>query len=522
MPQPASGHLPATPSKPLGHIGRFVRLGLIGLVILPIVLGDRLGLAASTQSLTVEASADAQVRANFPTRNYGDGIRLRTRVKVRDNQRTLIRFTLPAFEGSVKSVQLRLFVRDRSDDGGSIRQVLGPWSESSVTWLKAPLLASRVIGRIGSTGRTGSWIGVPLKLDGLRSGQKVDLAIVGASANGALFASRESGKGPRLIVTFDRASTPPAAPTSNPTTAPASNPTPNPASNPTSAPPVSGGNSEAGAAPASGKGPLVCPPGRVNFESRGWWTPAGVHIDEYRGIDIEMCFPTGGTLSGNVPFLLHVQLRDNPAVINFLRIAIADSGGNSNGFYQKVHLDPGPDGYGEWYIPAVVNTRVRGHDGWQEFRFTANVSSDPDHNRHYQSTGLQANLQNGLPEQGTYRRNPWWESRGWYESTGYTNVRLFQVPPTAPVSGNWAVRWSCSPTGSPATYHALYVDANTHAIPMVLPRKYSEGTGAFNGTTNIDTTALSNGLHKLLLRCDARIGAGTDSALTQILFRVNN
>src|SRR4029077_17908444 len=115
-------------------------------------------------------------------------------------------------------------------------------------------------------------------------------------------------------------------------------------------------------------------------------------------------------------FLLHVQLRDNPAVINFLRIAIADSGGNSNGFYQKVHLDPGPDGYGEWYIPATVNTAVRGHDGWQEFRFTANVGSDPDNKRHYQSTGLQANLQNGLPEQGGYRRGTWWEARGWYES----------------------------------------------------------------------------------------------------------
>ena len=531
MPLPAHGQLSTNPSKPLGTFGRFARLGLIGLFVLPFVLGTELVLVASTQSISVDASADAQVLANFPNRNYGDGIRLRSQLRVHGNQRTLIRFTLPTFSGTVKSVQLRLLVRNRSDEGGSVRPVLGPWTEKTVTWLKAPLIAPKAIGRIGPTGRAGSWVSVPLRLDGLKSGSKVDLAIVGASANGALFASRETGNAPKLVLTLAKASSPTSAPTSKPATPtsapkaapisdPAATPTPAPTPDPASAP--TSGGAQGGTRPASGAGPLVCPPGRVNFESRGWWTPAGVSLDEYRGIDIEVCFPTGGTLSGNVPFLLHVQLRDNPAVINFLRVAIADSGGNANGFYQKVHLDPGPDGYGEWYIPAIVNTAVRGHDGWQEFRFTANVGSDPDNKRHYQSTGLQANLQNGFAEVGRYRANTWWEARGWYESTNYTNARLFQIPPTAPVSGNWPVRWACAPSGSPATYHVAYVDANTHAIPMILPHKYSEGSGAFNATTTIDTTALSNGLHKLLLRCDAKVSAGTDSGLLQVLFRVAN
>ncbi len=531
MPQPAPGQLPPTPARSSGRIGRLVRLGLIGLVILPFVLGTELGLVASTQSITVDANADLQILSHFPDRNYGAGVRLRSQAKNHANQRTLIRFTLPKFSGTVKSVQLRLLVRNRSDNGGSVRRVLGPWAEKSVTWLKAPLLAPKAIGSIGSTGRAGSWVSVPVRLAGLKAGATVDLAIVGASGNGALYASRETGNGPKLVLTLD------AAPAAKPTSTAASNPTPKPpakpasgpATAPTSAPaggqvgpPPTGNAAEGGSRPASGAGPLVCPPGRVNFESRGWWTPTGVSIDEYRGIDIEVCFPTGGTLSGKVPFLLHVQLRDNPAVITLLRVAIADSGGNSNGYAQSVRLSPGADGYGEWYIPALVDTTVRGHDGWQEFRFTANMSSDPDGKRQYQSTGLQANIQNGHGQQSAYRRNPWWEARGWYAPTGYTNARLFQIPPTAPVSGSWPVRWACAPSGSPATYHAAYVDADTHAIPMKLPHVYSEGSGGFNGTTNIDTSALSNGLHKLLLRCDAKVSSGTDSGLLQVLFRVAN
>jgi hypothetical protein len=61
------------------------------------------------------------------------------------------------------------------------------------------------------------------------------------------------------------------------------------------------------------------------------------------------------------------------------------------------------------------------------------------------------------------------------------------------VSGNWSVRWEAvaGSGGTPITYHAGYVDANTHAIPMVLPVTYSAGSGPFSGTTVIDTTKLT-------------------------------
>jgi hypothetical protein len=230
MSLPAHEATSAAPSRSNGHVGRIVRLGLIGLAFVPFVLGDRLGLAASTQSITVQATADAQVRSHFPDRNYGTGVRLRTRVMAGDHQRTLIRFTIPTVKDKITAVQLRLFVRDRSIKGGEIHQVVGPWSETTVTWAKAPLIAPAVIGRIGSTGQIGRWITVPLNLTGLKSGKKVDLEIVGVSADGALYASRETGRGPALLLTVaaPAAATPkpPAKPTADPNGAGGAAPTP--------------------------------------------------------------------------------------------------------------------------------------------------------------------------------------------------------------------------------------------------------------------------------------------------------
>ena len=258
-------------------------------------------------------------------------------------------------------------------------------------------------------------------------------------------------------------------------------------------------------------------------ESRGWWTPDGVSIDQYRGIDMEACVPLG-PVKGQVPINLHVQLRNNHATITLLRIQLVSGSSNPSAFEQKVSLTPAADGYGEWNIPATINTTVTGKDGWQELRFTANIAKDQDNNRQYQSTGWQVYVDNGKSIASDYRSSPqsYWEARGWYKATDYTNVRFLARPPRSALSGDWTFPWACKPSGKPATYHVAYVDANTHAIPMILPHKYSEGSGGFSGSTTIDTTSLANGAHKLLLRCDAKVASGTDSGLLQVPFTVSN
>jgi hypothetical protein len=220
--------------KPLGTLARVARLGLIGLIVVPFALGEQLGLAASTDSITVVANADAQIRSFFPNHNYGGSAYLRARVLAGDQLRTIVRFTLPTLAGKVKSVQLRLFVRDRSVRGGVVHRVTGPWSETTVTWNNAPAIDPAVVGRIGATGPAGRWISVPLLLGTLTSGKRVDVAIVGGSRDDAWYASRETGKGPRLVLALTPSGTPPADPTvpPNPTTPPGPTAPPDPTGTP--------------------------------------------------------------------------------------------------------------------------------------------------------------------------------------------------------------------------------------------------------------------------------------------------
>ena len=85
------------------------------------------------------------------------------------------------------------------------------------------------------------------------------------------------------------------------------------------------------------------------------------------------------------------------------------------------------------------------------------------------------------------------------------------------MSGTWTLPWSC-PDTSGSEIAVAYLDANTHAIPMVLPYSFPLSGGAFH----IDTTLVPNGVHKVVTRCDTRVSSGTTSAVTQLLINVAN
>ena len=250
---PAGSSPPGQDPRLKPGVLRAVAILAVAALVVPILASPALldvTLSAS-ETVTVPASADAQVLSNFADRNYGSGIRLRSQAKPGQRHESLLRFVLPALSGEIRDARLRLYVRDGSPNGGVVRRVVGSWTERFVTWKTRPRLATTTIGRIHATGSPGHWITVPLRLNGLHSGQTVDLAIVGASTNGAWFASSETATGPRLLLTIvGPASTtgptptptgaatraPTAAPTSRPGGAPTSIPTSAPTSHPTSAP----------------------------------------------------------------------------------------------------------------------------------------------------------------------------------------------------------------------------------------------------------------------------------------------
>jgi hypothetical protein len=190
-------------------------------------------------SLAFTAGEDTFVKSTRPGSNYGHRPTLEA-----DNypyvKRTLLRFQVSGIpEGaSVASATLRLFVVDPSDHAGTVRAVLGAWSEANTTWSNAPAVGS-VVADVSRRAEVGTWVDADVTSAVVGNGS-FDFYVVTPSDNGVDFSSRERGDGnpPTLVVEWSGSASFPApepAPTPTPTPAPAPTPTPAPAPTP---PPV--------------------------------------------------------------------------------------------------------------------------------------------------------------------------------------------------------------------------------------------------------------------------------------------
>lgn len=148
------------------------------------------------------AAADAMVKSDGPTRNFGAESRLRIRNGGSTGSfRTYLTFTVSGLSGSPRSVKLRLYVSDPSPDTGSLYRVASSWSESTITWSNAPAVAGVVLARAGSTTAPDAW--VELDLTGVVTGNGTySFALTSSSSNSAFFSSREGGNAPQLVLTL--------------------------------------------------------------------------------------------------------------------------------------------------------------------------------------------------------------------------------------------------------------------------------------------------------------------------------
>ncbi len=157
--------------------------------------------------MVFKAIADAHVIRLAPTANYGkvpvllvDG----GDKKMGDDhhQVAYLKFSL-AVPGKPVSAKLRLInAGNESVNGGNICLVTEPWREDDITYANRPapgtVLAN--IGRVNSN----QIVEVPLKhlsFDGMKT---LSLAIDPVSTDGVNYFARESGKGPELIVEFEK------------------------------------------------------------------------------------------------------------------------------------------------------------------------------------------------------------------------------------------------------------------------------------------------------------------------------
>jgi hypothetical protein len=263
---------------------------------------------------------------------------------------------------------------------------------------------------------------------------------------------------------------------------------------------------------------------RVALETQAWWTKPGNAIEGMsQHIHLSTCFPLDQTLSGIVPFDIHVQLHDNPDVLNQVvvyvfgnNVSVPQTAATPSYACPTVQCDL-------WYHIDYDTTKVAA-DGSLEFRFQARTMA-ANGSLGYTSTGWQARLANGggRPVQ-TYRAPTFIEARGWYTTAEYQNVRLTSPLPSGPVSGLWTFGVKLAPGsgGKPTTHVLVSLDPHFHAVPVDRGRVVFEQNGPYTGSITIDTRTLSNGVHRLFMRTDSTIATGTDSGILAYNFRVDN
>jgi hypothetical protein len=259
------------------------------------------------------------------------------------------------------------------------------------------------------------------------------------------------------------------------------------------------------------------------LETQDWWTQPGAAIDgQSEHIHLSTCFPLDQTLSGVVPFDLHVQLHMNPGRLTKVSAYVFGNGISVEQIAATPNYTCPTAQCDLWYRLDYDTTRVSA-DGYLEFRFHAKVIA-PDGSEGYTSTGWQATLANGGRPIQNYRTPPFTEARGWYTGTEYENARFTSTLPPQTVSGIWTCNVKMAPgSGGTKTTHTLVtIDPRFHATPVERGQVVFETNGPYQGPISIDTRTLPDGPHRLLLRTDSTVASGTGSGVLVIPFNVDN
>ena len=239
-------------------------------------------------------------------------------------------------------------------------------------------------------------------------------------------------------------------------------------------------------------------------------------------IHLATCFPLDQPLRGTVPFDIHVQLHMNPGMLSVVDLQVFGNNVSVSQTAAKPNFTCPAAQCDLWYHLDYDTTKVPA-DGSLEFRFHAKVIS-PDGTIGYTSSGWQAILANGGRPLQAYRTPPWIEARGWYTGTEYENARFTSSLPSGPVAGSWTFAVSLAPGsgGTPVNHVLISVDPHFHNDPVDRGNVIFEKAGPYVGSITIDTTTLSNGVHRLFMRADSPLATGTGSGVLAFNFTVNN
>lgn len=268
--------------------------------------------------------------------------------------------------------------------------------------------------------------------------------------------------------------------------------------------------------------PVTCqgyPEWRTPLEAQSWWVD---DANPFPGQHIHMqtCFPLHQTVSGVVHFDVKIMSHNVPGTVT--KLAVEAFG---NGSIQSKPLSLSCQVVDcAWTVPFDFDTTKTNYNGRWEFRMRAIVSKTPNGNTQYNSTRWHATIDNpGKPvKNGSESTSRTPGGAGWYTGIGYMNVFCgsggYDLV-RRPVSGK--VSLSCKFDKQTAF---ASVDASFHANPPNPGTVLLDSSTGGTKTITIDTTKLTNGLHRLFLRTDAKgtSPAGTGSGVQAFMFEVQN
>ena len=278
----------------------------------------------------------------------------------------------------------------------------------------------------------------------------------------------------------------------------------------------------AGSTSAAG---LPCAAPRVFAESQAWWKPSRGASDDatdFGHVHVGACIPERDVLRSRTRIPVRLIMHENPGRLADVSVVL-------KGTDYEITVDKiAPTrrrcaSTCEQWIDVPLRPAMFRHSGLQEVRFRVYVD-EPDGNRMHASLNWQLRVRNDK-SRADVTRFPYLRGKGWYTDFGYCEADLLTRPlPDAPVSGDLVLRVRQVDHGSDdvdPTHHLVALDADAHAgLPGTV---LVEGAGPLRKTPlTIDTTALADGLHRLVQRVDCREGDQVNSGVLVFTFETDN
>jgi hypothetical protein len=166
--------------------------------------------SAAAETRSFRAKADALVASARPSVNFGRHRRLIVGRSRGTRRTSYVKFDISLPAGAVVTgARLRLYATRPHRARTSLSRTGGDWSETGLTWRTRPAAARGARSKNSAKGR--GWR--TLRLGAVASGEQ-SFVLRARRGTVSRYGSRESARGPRLVVTYTAAAAPPPAPAS--------------------------------------------------------------------------------------------------------------------------------------------------------------------------------------------------------------------------------------------------------------------------------------------------------------------